>query len=131
MTTTPHAAAALLRRAADRLDNLDHAATPHPWRAVAYEFEAETASVDTLAGPVFLCPDDGIRCVADRKDADLIVALRPVAVPLAAWLRHQAEYAERLENAFDGKIGYIRGHGSHAVAVARAVLGETDGGEGR
>ena len=112
----------LLRRAADRLDELDNAATDGPWTAREPIGATDPYDVPIYGAGGYLCasPDDGVRGGHSNADADLIVALRAVVSPLSRWLRHQAEYA------YTGgdKRHYISGHGAHALDVARAILGE-------
>lgn len=119
-TLTAESTCALLNRAADHLDALDNAATPTPWRAIVDE---QIASVDALDGPTFLCPDCGVGGMADHRDAALIVALRRTAAPLAAWLRSTASRTASGNSIPGGRGIWLE----PALAVARAVLGETDG----
>ena len=60
------------------------------------------------------CAGDCIYPTADR----LVVVVSEQDKALAAWLRHQATYAELSGSE------YLTGHGRHARAIARAILSE-------
>lgn len=94
-------AAELLRRAATRLDELDRAATREGGKG---EIVAFLRFVDSnLVAPNL---------------AQLLAALHPIAAPLAAWLR------ERAEGHVNRRLAGVHAVDNHAVAVARAILGE-------
>lgn len=102
---------ALLRAAADRLDQIDRSAVSGPWRVDDPDYPCRIVSdegnpVDghLHGGSVFGCDDD----------AHLIAAMRGIVPVLAAWLRGVAEADEGGEHT---TIGYTQ-----ALAVARKVM---------
>lgn len=76
VVTAPETPAALLRRAADRLDALASRATSGPWRTADVEDESE----------------------GGRGDADWMATLNPAVAPhLSSWLRGHADYIEGVQ----------------------------------
>lgn len=140
MTAVPDSAAELLRRAADRLDGLDKAATPEPWAAVG-SYVAGWADGCTCGSPGF--PDAhergcGMEQIAEAstEDASLIAVLRPVAAPLATLLRRTVQLAEVYASGLvpEAQPAFLEEwlsiHHAPAVQIARSVLGGAAGGEG-
>lgn len=134
----PVTASDVLRRAAEKLDQLATAATSGPWRTADVEGILYVASA--RSGPVTMgidapvcgclpdCDTGGVAMERDeseggRADADWMAALGPqVAAPLAAWLRTTAADHDRRELLF------LVGGGAPAeaaLAFAYAVLGES------
>ncbi|MDN5930793.1 MAG: hypothetical protein L0I24_06985 [Pseudonocardia sp.] len=113
MTTTPEtpAPAALLRRAADRLDELAEKATPGPW-LVEFDFTGETPQALFVEG---YDGTRGIGALDHSPDNVWAATLGPqVGSALAVWLRSAAVDAEEVGPDF------------RAVNVALALLGETE-----
>ncbi len=142
--TAPESSADLLRRAADRLDQLATAATGERWEASAKYPEAWT--VEARWPPLPPPPRRGVRNPPERHhtvveesgdgdvpehDARYIAAMGPqVAAPLAAWLRTEADKADG-PIARDIAAGRVRidmpaAQPSPALVFARALLGEEE-----
>lgn len=117
--TTSETSADLLRRAADRLDELAGMATPGPW-LIEFNFTGETPQalfVECDEDLVRDCYDGtrGIGALDHSPDNVWAATLSPhVAAALAVWLRSAADDADEIGPDF------------RAVAVARALLGETE-----
>lgn len=126
MPETNESDADLLTRAADMLEQAERGATETWtfWRDIT---EGGFVHVGDVNGVI----PDGADCTPDEveinpvakfyadPDAELAVLLRPIVPHLAAWLRHQAEYAYTMTD----HRHYVSGHGAFAVAVARAIVG--------
>ena len=106
-----------LRAAAARLEALDKAATPGPWRDGDTGSDTPHIIAGVVGGGVSIafCPDCNVNGALERPDAALILALRPVAEPLAAWLRLTATWAPASPGSDDLE---------RSLAVARAILGD-------
>ena len=117
LTVPADSTASLLVRAADRLDELDKAATQGAW----------VSDIDEMACPRIFSPKRPFGVVAEvdtEQDRDLIVATRPSIGPTARLLRAIARRAAELSPASDGYLGAnILGY-REAVALAREILGE-------
>jgi hypothetical protein len=99
----------LLRQAAGKLEELDRGATGGPWKA-------EGTALDDIS----VATPEGweVACVYSIGNAELISTFRPVAVPIAQWLRTRAMVIE-VDSAQTGKPVMDL----YADNVARAVLG--------
>lgn len=140
-----------LRAAADRLEELDKAASGSPWKVIeshGRDYSGEGYSFVTL---VMRETDDDVarwygETDRETSDARLIAALRPLALPIAAWLLTEADRWERetsrpggvlihfLENSPVGcgapvepQNGYSCNCFTRALSVADAVLAATGG----
>jgi hypothetical protein len=110
-----HAAATLLR------DHLVSAATEGPWRAVEYDsYSRDTygfeAGLEATPGRLDVVGHGYEGGGFDRLcDAQYVAAMHPgVGAAIANWLDDAAVDAEQI------------GANHHALAVARAILGQTD-----
>lgn len=133
--TAPESPAALLRQAAAHLDRLDQDATPAPWRHIGRN-QIQTPGIDVDEANWGGTDDNGdqytdyqLVCLADsgawrKADAAFTAALRPVAAPLAAALLDLADLVEMGHFADPRRV-------ERFAAMARAALGEADGGEPR
>jgi hypothetical protein len=123
----PATPAETLRAATELLEKLTSASTPLPWGFI------EGDTTELFGGPVaddsmwptgcvahWTEDDDGRRLT--RQDADLIVALRWAAEPLAAMLRTAAAALARNEME-NGPEAALPARYTDALAIARAILG--------
>lgn len=111
---------ARLRRAADRLDELDRAASQGPWKRYGM---AGVASPDgDIVGEWKHhcgCGEEvSILSGGDAEDADLIVALRSIPIPLALWLRWASDHSASGNDIPVGRGVFLE----PAIAMAGAVL---------
>ena len=118
--------AELLRRAADRIEQLAAEAKPGPWiRDTGIDHQGGEVLLVSSANVTDQFPvvaEMGGTAVIDQRNAAWIATLGPqVAAPLAAWLREEAHL---------GPLYQIDGQNrdpdfpSPAVQLARAILGE-------
>ena len=128
LTVPADPATDLLRRAADRLDELEAATicdnprcnSQTPWTH-GPESITVTARDHTTTGAELLRVNVAPH---DAAVAALIVALRPVASPLSRWLRTVDSRARELDPAGDGYLSANVVGYREARDVARAILGE-------
>lgn len=132
----------LLLRAADRLDELDRGASPLDWNGYSDILNGQPRG-EIFCGPRVdgyrtgsVCSwsvDDENSDPMSQADIDLVCALRPVAAPLAAWLRRTVRLAEHYNDAMvpvtqaDAVDAWLALHHAPALQIARGVLDETDG----
>lgn len=117
-----------LRAAADRLEALDKAASESPWEISeehGCDFSGEGYSYITLSmrdtdGDVAKWYGETTR---EHADAELILALRPLAPVIAQILRAPIRHVEGLL-AEENQVRGIEMFAPHALALADLVLGE-------
>lgn len=112
--------AAILRRAADRLDELAGAVPSPPWFVVEAG-KGSTGEFVVDSEPQLIAGNIGIFGGTSEPVAAYIAAMHPgVGQGFAAWLRAEAGYLEACDD-----VGVPPGVGrDEALAVARQILGE-------